>query len=269
MKTIFYLENRGNQYIYHFLVYVLGGLYLIENEIYNIRGPKNTSGLLINNNIVKVPSNKVIIPYIIYIPDLSQWQIEAFELLAPKFILINELPSEKYEIISIYGILSTKLDLQSLLYTRQLFNKVITYPTIQKKYVYISRKQSACFHNNVLKRHVLNEDALIIMLNKYNFSIVILEDLQFSEKIKLFQQSNIILSTMGSQGTLMLFANDDCKYIEICKKGTSGFPNNQIQQLCSVINRQYNRYNKINEDKMGNFTLDISLFEKYLNAFIV
>jgi len=32
-ETIFYLEGRGGMYLYHFIVYNLGGLYYIINNI--------------------------------------------------------------------------------------------------------------------------------------------------------------------------------------------------------------------------------------------
>lgn len=45
MKTIFYFEGRGCEFMYHFVAYMLSNLYYIENNIYNKRGPPNSSVL--------------------------------------------------------------------------------------------------------------------------------------------------------------------------------------------------------------------------------
>ena len=41
-QTIFYLEGRGNSVLYHFMIYMLGGLYYIENKQYDIRKKHNS-----------------------------------------------------------------------------------------------------------------------------------------------------------------------------------------------------------------------------------
>jgi hypothetical protein len=62
-ETIFYLEGRAQQYLYHFIVYNLGGLYYILNNIYNVRGHPNTSCLLEDGSkIVSTPSNPITFP---------------------------------------------------------------------------------------------------------------------------------------------------------------------------------------------------------------
>jgi len=45
MQTIFYLEGRSNQFLYHFFIYVMGGLHDIENKIYIADTPDTISNL--------------------------------------------------------------------------------------------------------------------------------------------------------------------------------------------------------------------------------
>ena len=49
------------------------------------------------------------------------------------------------------------------------------------------------------------------MLSKYNFEFIQLEDYNTNDKIKLFMESEVILSTHGSQFTFTLFTNKDSK----------------------------------------------------------
>ena len=83
-------------------------------------------------------------------------------------------------------------------------------------------------------------------------------------KIKLFQESELILSTTGSQGTFMLYSNTDCTYIEMRNKGETGPWNGQTEEICNVLNRKYKKYSNIKEDRDGNFNLNVTEFEKYL-----
>ena len=64
--TIFYLEGRGEAFLFHFITYNLGGLYYIMNKQYNIRG-ENGSSLKINDTrIVDSPSVEIKYPITIY-----------------------------------------------------------------------------------------------------------------------------------------------------------------------------------------------------------
>lgn len=102
------------------------------------------------------------------------------------------------------------------------------------------------------------------MIKKYNFDVVFLEDLIFSEKIKLFQESEVIISTLGSQLTFVLFSNLKSKIIEICKNGEQGHAIDNNINIGKHLNLNYLRYSNISEDRLGNFNLDINKFEKFL-----
>ena len=272
-ETIFYLEGRGGMYPYHFFLLNLGGLYYISNNIYNIRVP-NTSGLLEDiSKVVDSPSNPITFPIKIYMKDILPFHREAFEIIKEKFELLEELPTHSdYEIVSIYGEPISDNSSYHICrnpyiiypFIRNLFLEQIHYDMIPKKRIFITRKNSECQHGGLLKRAILNEDELIARLNKYNFEYVQLENYTTLEKINLFMESEIILSSHSGSLTFSLFANKNAKIIEILNQGTQGFCNNHYIDLCSTLGLNYYRYKNISEDNNGNFELDVNKFEEYL-----
>jgi capsular polysaccharide biosynthesis protein len=273
-ETIFYLEGRGGQYIYHFFMLNLGGLYYILNNQYNIRGGPNTSVLLEDTSkVVNSPSNPIIFPIKIYMKDILPFQREAFEIIKDKFELIEKLPTNSdYEIVSIYGEPISEDSSNHICknathiypFIRNLFSDNLQYNMIQKKRIFITRKKSECQHNGTLKRGIINENEVISTLNKYNFDYVQLEDYTTHEKIKLFMESEIILSSHSGGLTFSAFANKNAKIIEILNNGTSGFTHTHYIDLCTTLGLNYYRYSDITEDCNGNFNLDVNKFENYL-----
>ena len=192
-----------------------------------------------------------------------------FSLIKDKFELIEDLNAIEgdYEVVSIYGALGND-DVNNKIYEylRGLFleNLKEIGGIIPKKRIFITRKNSETQHYGVLKRSILNENELINMLQKYNFEYVQLESLNTYEKIKLFMESEVILSPHSGSLTFLLFANPNSKIIEILNHGTSGFPHYQYIKICTQLNLNYNRYQNIQEDINRNFQIDVNDFEKYL-----
>lgn len=191
--TIFYLEGRGGQFLYHFLILNLGGLYHILNKQYNIRS--NDSELITSaykNKIVDKPSNDLCFPIKIHMTNILPFHREAFEMIKNKFELIEDLSTldYDYEIVSIYGatlIGNDKVDNNIYTFLRNLFLENVETGNNnekEKKQIFITR-QNSLTHGR-LKRSVINEHELLVMLKKYNFEIIQLEDLSVHEKIKLF-----------------------------------------------------------------------------------
>jgi capsular polysaccharide biosynthesis protein len=268
MKTIFYLEGRGGNYLYHFFIFNLGGLYYIEKKQYNIRGKQNTSVLLEDKRkIVPIPTTQICYPIKIHMKNLIPFQRETFTILKDKFELIEDLSTIKYdyEIVSIYGennIEEPKYNICPFL--RNLFLEQINFEMKKDKRIFITRKDNEKYHGDLLKRYIYNENELMLCLKKYNFEYIQLEDLSMYEKIKLFMESKIIVSSHSSALTLTLFSNKSAKIIEILNKGTRGFPHSQFMEISKVLDLQYHRYSNIKEDYNGNFNLNVNDFEKYL-----
>lgn len=271
-ETIFHLENRGGGYIYHFIYYNLAGLYYIDNKLYNIRGSdanKNGSTFPFLNKVVLKPSQEIVYPIKIHMNNVLPFQREAFDVIKDKFILIEDLNSfSDYEVINIYGGLVNNL-IEPTKYIRNLFINIIEKPTKINKRIFITRKSSNIYHSNVLKRYIFNENELMDTFKKYNFEYVQLENFNFKEKIQLFMQSEIIISSHGSQLSFISFCDKNSRIVEICNKGTSGFDNQQIITIGNTLDLKFVRYSKIFEDKYGNFNLTVKEFEEYLKQYLI
>jgi hypothetical protein len=269
-QTIFYLEGRGGQWIFHFFVYNLGGLYYILNKEYN--NSDNDCVLLEDKSkIVPEPTTNISFPIKIYMTNVLPFQREAFEIIKDKFQLIEDLSLlDNYEIVSIYGetlkkgIVTGDNPEQVLPFIRNLFLEKCNYEMIKGKKIFITRKNSEIYHYGTLKRFILNEEEFKSMLQKYNFEYIQLEDYSIENKIKLFMESEIILSSHGGSLTLSLFANIKAKIIEIRNKGTDGFDHSHYIQIANYLGLNHNLYSNINEDSNGNFTINVEEFEKYL-----
>jgi DNA-directed RNA polymerase subunit H (RpoH/RPB5) len=269
-ETIFYLEGRGGIYLYHFYIYNLTSLYFILNNIYNVRGLPDTSVLLENKSKnVDKPSNELVFPIKIYMKDILPFQLETFEIIKDKFELIDKLPTNTdYEIVSLYGdnCDNSLGDHRSVFipFIRNLFFEKMNFKMIKGKYIYITRKNSESQHQGVLKRYILNENEFKNILQKYNIELIQLEELSVFEKIKLFMESELIISSHSGCLTYLTFSNINCNVIEILNKGENNIPNNHYIEICNYVGINYNRYNNIEEDLYGNFNLNLLEFEKYL-----
>jgi hypothetical protein len=252
-------------YLYHFIIYNLGGLYHIIKKEYNNR--MNDSVLLEDKSkIVTEPTNLITFPIKIHMKNILPFQREAFEIIKDKFVLIEDLSKlENYEIVSIYGVICYEpIDINVIKFIRNLFLEKINFPLIPKKKIFISRsKQLSMNSHNTLKRCMMNVNEFTLMLKKYNFEIVYLEDYNFHDKLKLFMSSDVIISTNGSQLTPLFISNVNSTIIEIVKNGD----NNSVdiyKSLSNMCNLNYNRYSNISEDIYGNFEINVEEFENYL-----
>jgi capsular polysaccharide biosynthesis protein len=108
---------------------------------------------------------------------------------------------------------------------------------------------------------MINEEEVYNKLKKYNFEYIQLEDYNMYEKIKLFMESEVILSSNSGALTLLLFANIKTKIIEIINTGEN---TKHYYDISTILGLNYNRYSNINEDDNVNFILDYNEFEKYL-----
>ena len=271
-ETIFYLEGRGGMYLFHFFVYNLGGLYYILNEDYNNRS-NDSVAFEDKSKIVIKPTNSISFPIKIHMKNILPFQREAFEIIKEKFILIEDLSKiENYEIVSIYGetlrnrLVTGDNSEKILPFLRDLFIEKCNYEMINGKRIFITRKNSDIYHQGVSKRNILNESKMKDMLQKYDFEFIQLEDYSCLEKVKLFMESEIILSTHSGALTFTLFANTNAKIIEILKKGTidGGFDHSHYINIAKYIELNYNRYSNICEDSNGNFEINVEEFENYL-----
>jgi hypothetical protein len=269
MKTIYFLEGRGEIYPYHFYILLLGGLYYIINEI-NHRGNDNSTIKFFDNS--KITNERPELKYPIEIffgyNTILPYHLSALDIIKDKFKYINISELENYKIFSEYGETLDKNPYSDnpekiFPFIRNLFLK--NEKNIEKeKRIFITRKGSENHHKGVSRRIILNENNFYTMLKKYNFEYIQLENYSEEEKINMFNTSEIIVSSHSSGLIYCLFSNEHTKIIEILNKGEKMFPNDHYKNICSHLKLNYRRYNNINENTNGNFNINVNDFEKYL-----
>ena len=274
-ETIFFLEGRGGLYLYQFFIYNLGGLNNILNNKYSVRGPTNTSVLFDDlQKLTPYPTIPISFPIKIHMKHVIPFQREAFEIIKDLFILIEDLSTiPEYEIISIYGetcIHSPYGDNNKIMFpfVRNLFLDKIPHNTNNKRRILITRKGSENQHGGVLKRCILNEDEIIQQLNHFRIERIQLESYSMKDKIQLFRESELIISSHSGSLTLLLFVNTQTTIIELLNKNMDGIPKNHYLNMSNILGIKYNKYSDFNEDSNGNFELNSEKFSKYLSTII-
>ena len=245
MNPIFFLENRGGSTIlYHFIVLNMGGLYYIEEYIKNNNMQYPVDIYMDSNGILK----KVI--------------KDAFYILRNKFLLLDTLPNDR-SIINIYGetcLTNNICDNPDIIfpYLRELFLSRITNVTTNlPKRFFIGRKQSLINNattHDITIRSIINEEHFINKLKDYNIDSIYLENLDFIDKLLLFMNAELIISTNSSALTCLLWCNIKVKIIELVNENNSlGL---HFKLISNTLRLDYCRFSKINDDSNGNFIIE-------------
>jgi capsular polysaccharide biosynthesis protein len=219
---------------------------------------------------VNEPTTQITFPIKIHMKNILPVQREAFDMIKDKFTLVENLETEEnYEIVSIYGAVISNMNqindsIPIYNFIRGLFTEKCNHELIKGKRIFITRKHSEAQHGGVIKRFIWNEHELMLMLSKYNFEYIQLENYVHVDKVKLFMESEIIISTHSACLTYTLFSNKLSKIIEILNKTPIG-GDNEYKSICTYLNLNYNKYTNISdEDYWNNFNINVEQFEKYL-----
>jgi hypothetical protein len=264
-KIIFKIENRGYLWIYHWMVYILGGLRHIINGTPTYRIVDSEWEILYYQKI------NITYPIKIYIPFIKQkyenYHLESLALLSDKFEIIFDLKEyPNYKVIDNYGepLLSLEKNLEipkhvdpnAHKFIRELFLKK-EYEFNPKKYVFLLRhvtKNTA--PDGIVRRRIINEEEIINLLKPLNFEFVDLATLNFEEKIKLFNTSSIILSPQSGGLVFSIFANNKTNIIEICPTNSYQYCD-QYKDICTALNINFFRYQKFRyQDYHSNMDID-------------
>lgn len=276
MSIVHFIEGRGQGHIGHFILFQLGSLYYILNDLKCPRGPDNTSicfhdkTKIIGYDLVYDSKYIKSYPIIITIANLHIYIIEAFDLISNKITLVTDLKNDDYKIMSIYG--ETCMNRNTVTdnfdniipFLRQLYSGCMSFDKCYKR-IFITRNGSEKYHDGLKRRLVLNESELFNMLEKYGFIYINLEHLSFGQKIKLFSECNIIMGPHSGGLTFSIWANKGAKIIEIVNNGTrGGVCKHHYKEICRVLGIHHDTYTNILEDDDGNFTIDVDKFETYV-----
>jgi len=108
-----------------------------------------------------------------------------------------------------------------------------------KKFYNIIPNQKRIFitRSKALKRRIINEDKLLQILKKFNFDVLVFEDMSFDEQYKCIAESNLLVSLHGAGLTHMLWLKKNSKVLEIREKKDSH--NNCFYSLSSALKLKY------------------------------
>ncbi len=271
-EPIYYIENRGWYFIYHFLIFMVGGFRHISSEKPRVYIPYMKEFLLEQDKnalaaLSKRGDNDQAGP------KRENGSKFTYSTAGINYEIMNFLKDDFTFMDSIAGL--PNIDSQAFLYNhgepvilhqvginvhpathiylRNLFLKHIpSTPVVKGKCVYITRKNSENITGNfgIKKRQVLNEDELIQMLDKFNCLYVNLETLKLEEKINLFLTSQVILSPNSGALTFSFLANQGTTIIELIPRFEPGqykqeWKQEQYKEMCEAVGVSYIRFQEM------------------------
>lgn len=226
MGVVYVLENRGYHFLFHWVVFMLGGLRHI---------PKNEDGTAVQMYCST--------------PDAQAYHRESLELIRDAYQILPELPKD-VPTQNNYGeplIRNDFVNGDTYRFLRELYlSRLPATPFNVKRKIYISRSDSMTSNpaNKGRKiRHILNETELCAELQTLGFETIVLSELSFQDKIKLFQSAGIIISPHGSGLVFSLFANPQCLIIEILPDGIND--HNHYKLMCEELQIPYHRFSDV------------------------
>jgi len=114
----------------------------------------------------------------------------------------------------------------------------------KKEKIYISRQNSSF-------RNLINESDVINKLSKLGFKVVDLNDFDILEQIKLFSNSEVIVSATGSALTNIVFCNHGTKIFEISPKYNFEYENNLKSRYYFISKTLKLDYKRIEADSVN------------------
>ena len=229
------LEDRGFYYIYHWFIYMLGGLRHIDIS----KGPVYIKIPAITQNHIHYTSITSEI-----IPIKFKYIYESLEIIKDMYQYTTDTGNC---IKKMYGeiILPSELvDGNTHIFVRNLFLSRLPTPTLNEKgYIYITRKNSHILnpaHRGKATRQILNEADILPGLQTLGFTILQFEDYSLKEKINFFQTSKLIISPNSGGLVCSLFANKGTTIVEITP--SNGIKIDQYKHICSTLDITYKQF---------------------------
>ncbi|MDB5118040.1 MAG: hypothetical protein JWQ79_3532 [Mucilaginibacter sp.] len=150
----------------------------------------------------------LLLPDVPYIKNVGLQMLPYFDLQPDQIEWIQ--PNEILKIPSLYFISHPVITGRSHDTLLELLKKRLKLPDNagqKKRRLYISRSKST-------QRFILNEAAVITLLQKYNFEVVCYEDLNIHEQIALTREANLLVSIHGAGLANAIFMNDNSSVLE-------------------------------------------------------
>ena len=279
MDTIYNLECRGDKIITHWFVFMIGGLmdifdgnpneYLLDKKD-GLKCPNVINWNVTNKNI------KPTFPIKIHFTKgsnskhdfVNDFQKQTFKILENEIIYIEDITSYKNEntqIINNYGAIIALdsgypfVDKKYFQFLRGLFLSKFNFE-FKNRLVYISRKKACGLigsaSENIIRRHIINEDELFDKLQDLGFEKFYLEDYDVEKKIEIFNTAKIVVSPNGGGLTFSLFSNKETKIIEILPHNTTQWCD-QYLHITKALDIEFHRFTNVMKDNNDNMIVNI------------
>jgi capsular polysaccharide biosynthesis protein len=229
MAIIYQIPDCSNFEFYHWFYYAIATLYQI----------KDISGTV----FFTVPMQNL------------EFQISSLKLLEHTFKCvndINDLPDKDnivytklHNIITGDNNIPEQKEIYSFLRTNLLDKNIFTDIKQLSRLIYISREKTP-----TKVRHVLNESIIIPLLKEIGFEIIYLEDYTLNEKIRIFMEAKVLISSTGGALSLGIFINKDAHVIQLVndtvfKWGMAFFP---IFKELNLTVTQYTNFSTVDNN---------------------
>jgi hypothetical protein len=239
-------ECKGSLFFGHLIIYIVGGLYHIPQDAqYPIKVfIDKQDGPMTKANMFE----------------------QIFDIISDKYILLKELPKdEEYTIIPMRGETCEKdgvSDNPHLIFPflRELFLSRINleYRNTPKRF-FIGRKSSfktGNTGNTFVQRCILNEERFSEKLKEFNIETIYLEDYTFENKIRLFNEADLVLSTYSSALACAIWCKKTGTVIEMMPNRPNTVIGTHNKILCNSINIKYFKFYSVDADEHDNFIIE-------------
>ena len=203
-----------------------------------------------------IREHKVIIPYNFL---KHKFIIESLEILKIEFypsdtkkLFVNEM------ILPSHTARTGNFNPKFLNQLRNSFTNIKQVVNPQKN-IYISRDKA-------IKRKIINENEIILILNKFNFEIHFFEEYTLKKQIEIMNNAKCLISIHGAGLTNMIFMPIKGKILELRNQGDN--ENNCFFSMASDLDHDYYYLECNGDDKdtnISNLNVDLNEFEKVLN----
>jgi hypothetical protein len=285
-RVIFYVENRGKDWIFHWMIYVIAGLRYINTNLSRNGNGCNWGSLWASNintgkeqNIHLYDQLKVNPPFYICFKNAEKFldfQKQTLDLIKDEFNLVMESDIKPDDIVVFnYGekILDDPyhISLDGYKFIKNLFLSKINLENSKhknKKY-YLSRSKSHLLDanrndSNARRRQISNEVELSQKLKELGIETIFLEDYEIKEKIDIFNNSDLIISPNSGGLTFTIFSTENTKIIEINVDNPNQI-SHQYRDQCNALNVPYYKYTTQKLDGDDNMTIDAKDFCNFIN----
>lgn len=215
------IENRGAQWIYHWIIYMIGGFR---------RLPKKAN---------------------IICPTLSDqgYHSQSLAIIEDTYKMLKN-PTEGTRLGFHHGeplMAADRVNDETYHFLRDLFlTRVPSQVFNETNKIYITRRRSEILNpgnQGKATRQILNEEEILPGLRSLGYEILQFEDYSFAEKIAYFQKSSVIISPNSGGLTFSLFANKTARIVEILPANTTQMDHYKI--ICEALAIPFRRFSDV------------------------